>query len=73
MLGQSTVIVAPTSTSVLDASYRPRISIGDETTKVLVEKLSSVDLGRLGEQQGRVSGGERDAIDDALKLVLDLA
>jgi mRNA-degrading endonuclease toxin of MazEF toxin-antitoxin module len=73
MLGQSTVIVAPTSTSVLDASYRPRISIGDETTRVLVEKLSSVDLGRLGEQQGRVSGGERDAIDDALKLVLDLA
>lgn len=72
-LGLSTVIVAPTSTQALEGSFRPRVRIGDLSTTVLVEQVSAVDLSRLGDQHGRITFEEMQAIDEALRLVLDLS
>ena len=68
----STTVVAPTSRSAAAATFRPEIEVAGETTRVLVEQLRAVDLGRLGEQAGRLSPDERRAVDDALEIVLDL-
>lgn len=73
LLALSTAIVAPTSTSAAPASFRPEIELGGQTTLVLVEQLRAVDLERLGDLAGRLSGKEQRALDDALALVLDLA
>ncbi len=72
LLGLSTVIVAPTSTQALPASFRPVIEVGDETTRVLVEQLRALDLSRLGERMRVLSVDELRQVDDALELVLDL-
>ena len=73
LLGLSTAIVAPTSRSAAPATFRPEISLGGETTRVLVEQLRAVDLSRLDELAGRISAAELRALDDALSLVLDLS
>ena len=72
LLGLSTAIVAPTSTSAAPATFRPEIELREERTRVLVEQLRAVDIGRLGEFAGRLAVGEQDAVDEALALVLDL-
>jgi mRNA interferase MazF len=72
LLGLSTAIVAPTSRRAAPASFRPDIELAGETTRVLVEQLRAVDLERLDELTGRLSGQEQRAVDDALALVLDL-
>jgi mRNA interferase MazF len=72
LLGLSTAIVAPTSRSAAPATFRPEIQLDGESTRVLVEQLRAVDVGRLGERAGRLSGQEQRAVDDALALVLDL-
>ena len=72
LLGLSTAIVAPTSRSAAPATFRPEIDFAGETTRVLVEQLRAVDLERLEELTGRLSGQEQRAVDDALALVLDL-
>jgi mRNA interferase MazF len=73
LLGLSTAIVAPTSRSAAAATFRPEISLEGERTRVLVEQVRAVDVQRLGELAGRLSGPERQAVDEALMLVLDLA
>jgi mRNA interferase MazF len=72
LLGLSTAIVAPTSRSAAPATFRPEIQLDGESTRVLVEQLRAVDVERLGELAGRLSGREQRAVDDALALVLDL-
>jgi mRNA interferase MazF len=72
LLGLSTVTVAPTSRSAAAATFRPEIDLAGEATRVLVEQLRAVDLTRLGELSGSLSGPERRAVDDALALVLGL-
>jgi mRNA interferase MazF len=72
LLGLSTAIVAPTSRSAAAATFRPEIQLGGESTRVLVEQLRAVDVERLGELAGRLTGPELRAVDDALALVLDL-
>lgn len=72
MLPRSVVLVAPTSRSARPASIRPEISIREEATKVLVEQLGAVDLSRLGDKVGTVTGEELWGIDEALRTVLDL-
>jgi mRNA interferase MazF len=72
LLGLSTAIVAPTSRGAAPATFRPEIDLAGETTRVLVEQLRAVDLERLEEFAGRLSGQEQRAVDDALALVLDL-
>ena len=68
----STVLVAPTSTSSLARLFRPTITIGDESTQVLVEQTSAVAPERLGEFVGQLSVVELAAVDQALRLVLEL-
>jgi mRNA interferase MazF len=71
-LDLSTTLVAPTSTSVRPASFRPGIDLHGETTRVLVEQTTVVDPQRLGRSAGRLAAGELRAVDEALSLILGL-
>lgn len=71
-LPRSVVLVAPTSISARPASFRPEIDIQGETTRVLVEQLGAVDVGRLGDLAGHLMSEELWGVDDALLTVLDL-
>ncbi|HUZ16149.1 MAG TPA: type II toxin-antitoxin system PemK/MazF family toxin, partial [Gaiellaceae bacterium] len=53
-LGLSTTLVAPTSASARAASFRPRVTVGGEETRVLVEQTTVVDPQRLGRSAGRL-------------------
>gem|GEM_PF-500872 len=66
LLPRSAVLVAPTSRSAKPASFRPEIELLGETTRVLVEQVGAVDVGRLGELVGKVSPEQQWGIDDAL-------
>jgi mRNA interferase MazF len=68
----STVLVAPTSTRALPATFRPTITIGRQETRVLVEQTTVVDPQRLGRSAGRLDAAELGAVDEALRLVLGL-
>jgi mRNA interferase MazF len=68
----STVLVAPTSRSAPQGIFRPTILVGDEHTQVLVEQTSAVVPERLGEFVGRLTHDEMAAVDQALRLVLEL-
>lgn len=68
----STVLVAPTSRSAPPRIFRPTVTIDNEKTQVLIEQTSTVAHERLGEFVGRVTYGELVALNDALRLVLEL-
>jgi mRNA interferase MazF len=68
----STWLVAPTSTSARQASFRPAIEVDGQATLVLVEQTTAVDPQRLGERVGRLSVEAMRDVDDALRTVLDL-
>ncbi len=68
----STVIIAPTSKSAMPQLFRPTIVVEGEHTQVLLEQSLAVDLDRLGDFVSHVSHDERLAIDEALRLVLEL-
>lgn len=68
----STVLVAPTSRSAPPRIFRPTVTINDEQTQVLIEQTSAVAHERLGEFVGRVTYEELVAINDGLRLVLEL-
>jgi mRNA interferase MazF len=72
LLPRSVVLVAPTSLSAKPASFRPKIDLLGETTRVLVEQVGAVDAGRLGDMVGRVSPDQQWGIDEALLTVLGL-
>ncbi len=72
LLELSTVLVAPTSRSVLPASFRPQVEIAAEPTRVMVEQLRALDVQRLDEFAGRLGPGEMSDVDEALSLVLAL-
>ena len=72
LLALSTVIVAPTSTRALAASFRPDVEIGGRRTRVLAEQLGAVATERLGKSAGFLSRDELDAVDRAVALVLDV-
>lgn len=71
-LPRSVVLIAPTSQSAKPASYRPVIAIEGESTRVLVEQVGAVDVGRLGDLVGHTSPEEQWGIDTALFTVLGL-
>lgn len=71
-LALSTLLVAPTSTSARQASFRPEIEIGGRTTRVLAEQTAAVDPTRLGESVGYLSFDELRRVEAALRLVLSL-
>jgi len=71
-LGLSTLLVSPTSTSALAASFRPTITLAGRETRVLVEQMTVVDPARLDRPAGRLDANEMRAIDEALMLLLGL-
>ena len=68
----STLLIAPTSRSAPTRQFRPPITIAGDTTRVLVDQSTAVAPERLGPLVGHVSRNELDAINDALRLVLEL-
>ena len=72
LLGLSTVLVAPTSHSVLPATFRPEVEVAAERTRIMVEQLRALDVQRLDEFAGRLSASEIREVDEALALVLAL-
>jgi len=72
LLALSTVIIAPTSTRALPASFRPEVEIDGERTRVLVEQIGAVDPSRLGESRGLLARDELHDVDRALSIVLGL-
>ncbi|HEV7167587.1 MAG TPA: type II toxin-antitoxin system PemK/MazF family toxin [Micrococcaceae bacterium] len=71
-LSLSTWIVAFTSTSARQTSFRPAVAIADQQTLVMCDQLDTVDLNRLTEPVGFLSMEEMQRVDEALALVLDL-
>jgi len=71
-LSLSTWIVAFTSTSARETSFRPSVVIADQETLVMCDRLATVDLDRLTEPVGFLSIQEMQQVDEALSLVLDL-
>lgn len=71
-LPRSVVIVAPTSRSARAASFRPKIDVRGQPTRVLVEQVGAVDAQRLGDLAGHLSPEELWGVDDALMTVLGL-
>jgi len=67
----STVLIAPTSTQVKPAFFRPEIEIDGQRTRVMPEQIRSVDLERLGRFAGRLSVDEMLAVDRAIADVFD--
>ena len=72
-LPRSVVIVAPTSRSARQASFRPPVEVEGETTLVLIEQLGAVDVQRLGKRAGRLSLEEVWSVDEALSTYLGLS
>lgn len=71
-LSLSTWIVAFTSTSARETTFRPPVVIADRPTLVMCDQLATVDLQRLSEFVGFLSIEELQRVDAALALVLDL-
>ncbi|MDQ3477460.1 MAG: type II toxin-antitoxin system PemK/MazF family toxin [Actinomycetota bacterium] len=71
-LSLSTWIVAFTSSSARQTSFRPSVIIADQQTLVMCDQLDTVDLNRLTEPAGFLSMEEMQRVDEALTLVLDL-
>ncbi|HEU4319682.1 MAG TPA: type II toxin-antitoxin system PemK/MazF family toxin [Acidimicrobiia bacterium] len=72
LLPRSVVLIAPTSTSARSASFRPEIEVEGSDTRVLVEQMGAVDIGRLGELAGHLTSEEQWGVDAALLTVLGL-
>ena len=72
LLDLSTVLVAPTSSSALAATFRPVIELLGRETRVLVEQTTAIDPQRLGDPAGRLGAREMRAVDDALRVLLGL-
>jgi mRNA interferase MazF len=66
------VLLAPTSRSARQASFRPEIEIDGARTLVLVEQVGAVDVNRLGDLAGHLTPEEQWGVDAALLTVLGL-
>lgn len=72
LLPRSVVLIAPTSMSARSASFRPEIEVEGLGTRVLVEQMGAVDIGRLGEFAGHLTSEEQWGVDAAILTVLGL-
>jgi mRNA interferase MazF len=68
----STWVVAFTSTSARETSFRPAVEIGQRRTLVMCDQIATVDVNRLAEPTGFLELEEMQRVDEALSLVLDL-
>lgn len=69
---RSVVLVAPTSTSTKPALFRPDIEIDDRPARILVEKVGTIDINRLGDLAGRFTPADQWGVDAALVTVVGL-
>jgi mRNA interferase MazF len=72
LLALSTVLVSPTSTDAPPRSFRPSVTIGTTSSRVLVEQTTAVSPDRLGDSIGRLSASELRDLDAALAVVFGL-
>lgn len=69
----STWLIAPTSTVARATGFRPSVEVAGAPTLVMCEQVRVVDPEvRLGERVGRLTLSEMQAVDRALRLILDL-
>jgi len=68
----STWVVAFTSTSARETSFRPPVTIAGRRTLVMCDQLATVNLQRLSGTAGVLTLEEMQRVDEALSLVLDL-
>jgi mRNA interferase MazF len=68
----STVVVAPTSTEAVPATFRPEVELAGRRTRVLVDQVGAFDISRFGRRVGRLAHSELREVDEALKVVLGL-
>ena len=73
LLPLSTWLVAPTSTSARPTSFRPEIEVHGKATHVLIEQTAAIDPERLGDLVGHLTTDELSAVNEALRIVLNLA
>lgn len=73
LLPRSVVLIAPTSTGATRATFRPEIEIGGTETRILVEQMGAVDVGRLGDMTGHLTSEEQWGVDAAILTVLGLS
>lgn len=71
-LSLSTWVVAFTSTSARQTSFRPIVEIADQATLVMCDQLATVDPGRLTEPAGFLTRDEMQRVGAAFSLILDL-
>jgi mRNA interferase MazF len=71
-LHSSTLLVAPTSTSARPTSWRPEIDMDGTSTRIVIDQMTCVDVGRLGDFAGRLSPEELSEVSLALRWVLEL-
>ena len=72
LLALSMVVICPTSRSAPAASFHPAVEIDGEPTSVLCEMAGAVDARALGDRTDHLGVADMRAVDDALRLVLDL-
>lgn len=72
LLPRSLVLIAPTSRSARAASFRPKIDVDGQATRVLVEQVGAIDTDRLGDLVGHVTPDQQWGIDEALLTVFGL-
>ncbi|MBI5816487.1 MAG: type II toxin-antitoxin system PemK/MazF family toxin [Nitrospinae bacterium] len=69
----SRVIMAPVTSSIGKVySFETRVAIGGKPGKAMLDQIRAVDKIRLAGYIGRVTPDEMRAMEEALKLVLDL-
>lgn len=72
LLPLSTWLIAPTSTSSREASFRPAVRIKGQPTLVLAEQTAAIDPQRLGKLVGHLTHSEMHTVNASLLAVLDL-
>lgn len=74
LMALSTVVVCPTSQSAQGASFHPEVELKNgERTKVLCEMVRPFDISKLGDRICHLSLDDIAAVDDGLKLLLELS
>lgn len=69
----STVLVAPTSTTLRRAPWRPVVELGGQSTRVLLDQIRVVDPEvAFGDFAGRLEPSELADVDTGLRLVFGL-
>lgn len=71
-LALSTWVVAFTSTTARETTFRPPVEVDNRRTLVMCDQIATVDLNRLAEPAGFLTLDEMQRVDEALSLVLDL-